>query len=95
LCPVEALLQSAQTPEKPHELSAEPRVQLPFLQQYPPLQVPFPAAPHADVQLPALQVGVAFVQAAHAPPPAPQRLFDVPAWHVLLVPLQQPALQPV
>jgi hypothetical protein len=76
-------------------LSTAPSVHEPPLQQYPPLQVPLPKPPHAEVQLPPLHVGVAFAQATQAPPPAPHRPFAVPAWQVLLRPLQHPSLQAV
>ncbi len=55
-------------------------------QQKPPLHVPLPAAPHADVHAPPMQVGVPAPHTAHARPLVPHAPLPLPATHV-------PALQ--
>lgn len=70
-----------------------PLTHVPPEQQLPLPQVPFPAAPQADVHVPKLHVGDPPEQAVQVPPDAPQTALAVPATQTPAE--QQPPLQAV
>jgi hypothetical protein len=82
---------TAHVPVPPHAPGAVPLMQALPEQQNPPLHVPSPPAPHAEVHAPAVHVGVPAPQTAQAAPFEPQAPFATPETHVPAVP-QQPVL---
>jgi hypothetical protein len=91
--PFEPPVQTAQVPEPPHASGWVPATHTLLEQQNPLVHVPSLDPPHADVQAPALHVGVPAPQGAQACPLPPHAPFAVPAAHVPA--LQQPRLHPV
>src|SRR5215468_8916050 len=83
--------QFVHAPEKPQWFCCVPSWHCPFEQQNPLPHVPSLAAPQAEVQKPAEQVGVRSTHVAHMPPLAPQAPLARPPTHC--EPLQQPPLQ--
>jgi hypothetical protein len=92
-CAPLAVVQTAQMPEPPHAGGWVPATHVFPEQQKPPLHVPSPATPQADVQLPAEHVGVPAPQGMQVEPPVAHAPFAVPG--AQLPPLQQPPLHAV
>ena len=88
--PLKLPTQLMHVPDAPHVGACVPAMQAAPEQQKPPLHVPSPPAPHADVHPPPAQVGVPAPQTAHVCPAAPQAPFVPPAMQV--PPWQQPPL---
>jgi hypothetical protein len=88
--PLALPVQTAHVPEPPHAPAVFPVTQVAPEQQEPASHAPLPAAPHAEVQAPAVHVGVAPPHPLQARPFVPQAPFAVPA--AQLPPLQQPPL---
>jgi hypothetical protein len=78
-CAPFAVVHTAQLPEPPHAAGIVPATQALPEQQNPPLHEPLPVAPQADVQMPAVHVGVPAAHgAAQAWPFSPHARFPVP-----------------
>jgi hypothetical protein len=92
-CAPLAVVQTAQMPDPPHAGGRVPATHVFPEQQKPPLHVPSPATPQADVHPPEEHVGVPAPQGAQVMPLFPQAPFAVPA--AQLPPLQQPPLHAV